>query len=105
MVNEKMCQAFFRMKGWQDMELIGVCDLGTMFQGENEDGNPILVACNDEKARHSDEFCLDIFENFATRRVFDTGSTKIKPVEFKVVSFLKIEGTEKQYLMRVVEFG
>ena len=103
MVNEKMCQTFFGMYGWQDMELIGASDLGIMFEGEDEDGDPIIVACNDEKTRHSDEYCLDIFEDYAMNRALDTGATKIKRVSFKVVSFLKIEGTERQYLMRVIE--
>lgn len=104
MVNEKMCQVFFDLRNWSDMEPIGECELGLLFKGKDKNGM-MIVACNDEKHCPSDEYCLSIFEKIATNCVVDTGSTKVKTVEFKVVSFLKMDNNDSQYLVRVKHLG
>ena len=105
MVNEKMCRVFFDMKDWTDMESIGECELGLLFKGEDEHGDLVIAACNDEEHCPSDEYCLSVFEKIATGCTFDTGSTKLKTVEFKVVSFLKLDKNDCQYLVRVKCLG
>lgn len=105
MVNESMCKVFFDMKSWTNMESIGECELGLLFKGQDEHGTLIIVACNDEKRIPSDDYCLSAFENVAVDCTFDTSDTKIKDVEFKVVSFLNLTKNDRQYLVRVKNMG
>lgn len=105
MINEMICKAFFDMKRWIDMESIGECELGLLFKGQDEHGTLIIVACNDEKKIPSDDDCLSVFEKVAIDCTFDTGDTKIKDVEFKVVSFLNLTKNDRQYLVRIKNMG
>lgn len=105
MVNEAMCQVFFDMKNWIGMKRIGVCELGFLFEGEDEYGDLIIAACNDDKQLPSDDYCLSVFEKAAVDCMFDTGSTKIKTVNFKVITFLKLNGNDRQYLVRIKNMG
>lgn len=105
MINEMICKAFFDMRHWIDMESIGECELGLLFKGQDEHGTLIIVACNDEEWLPSDDYCLSEFEKVAIDCTFDTGDTKIKDVEFKVVSFLNLTKNDHQYLVRVKNMG
>ena len=105
MINEAMCRVFFDMRHWIDMESIGECELGLLFKGQDEHGDLIIVACNDEKRLPSDDYCLSVFEKIAIDCDFDTADMKIKTVEFKVVSFLKLKKNDRKYLVRTKNLG
>lgn len=105
MVNEMICKVFFDMKNWANMESIGECELGLLFKGEDQYGDLIIVACNDEKQLPSDDYCLSVFEKVAVDCAFDTADMKIRTVEFKVVSFLNLTKNDRQYLVRVKNMG
>ena len=105
MINEAMCRVFFDMRHWIDMESIGECELGLLFKGQDEHGDLIIVACNDEKRLPSDDYCLSVFEKIAIDCDFDTADMKIKTVEFKVVSFLKLKKNNRKYLVRIKNLG
>jgi hypothetical protein len=105
MINEAMCKVFFDMKSWTNMESIGECELGLLFKGQDEHGDLIIVACNDEKKIPYDDDCLPVFEKVAVDCPFDTSDMKIKTVEFKVISFLKLTNNDRQYLIRVKNMG
>ena len=105
MISEAMCRVFFDMRHWIDMESIGECELGLLFKGQDEHGDLIIVACNDEKRLPSDDYCLSVFEKVAIDCDFDTADMKIKTVEFKVVSFLKLKKNDRKYLVRTKNLG
>lgn len=105
MINEMICKVFFDMKSWANMQSIGECELGLLFKGQNQHGTLIIVACNDEKRLPSDDYCLSVFEKVAIDCAFDIGDTKIKDVEFKIVSFLNLKKNDRQYLVRVKNMG
>ena len=105
MISEAMCRVFFDMRHWIDMESIGECELGLLFKGQDEHGDLIIVACNDEKRLPSDDYCLSVFEKVAIDCDFDTADMKIKTVEFKVVSFLKLKKNDRKYLVRTKDLG